>query len=276
MEMELKARNDLEIGLRKAIPAGEIVPFFEQQVDLKTGALQGFEVLARWEHPTRGIISPDLFIPIAEETGLIADLSASIMRQAFTAARDWDPSITLSVNISPGQLRDPYLAQKIVRLLVETGFPAGRLEIEITETSLFENLSLAQSIIGSLKNQGIRIALDDFGTGYSSLAHLRALPFDRIKIDRSFVCSINDNSESAAIVNAITRLGDSLNLPITAEGVEDQAIQDRLNVLGCAKGQGWHFGKPVGIAGARILLAQRELLVARNDREPVKNLRQAV
>ena len=278
MEMELKARNDLEIGLRIAIPAGEIVPYFEQQIDLKTGELQGFEVLARWQHPTRGIISPDLFIPIAEDTGLIGDLSASIMRQAFVAARDWDPSITLSVNISPGQLRDPYLAQKIVRLLVETGFPAGRLEIEITETSLFENLALAQSIIGSLKNQGIRIALDDFGTGYSSLAHLRALPFDRIKIDRSFVTSINENSESAAIVNAITRLGDSLNLPITAEGVEDQAIQDRLNGLGCAKGQGWHFGKPVGISGVRILLAERNLLADRTiePKREINSLRQAV
>ncbi|RHW17108.1 EAL domain-containing protein [Sphingomonas gilva] len=275
MEMELKARNDLEIGLRSAIPAGEIVPYFEQQIDLKTGKLLGFEVLARWEHPSRGMISPELFIPIAEETGLIGELSTSIMRQAFIAARDWDASITLSVNISPGELRDPYLAQKIVRLLVETGFPAGRLEIEITETSLFENLSLAQSIIGSLKNQGIRIALDDFGTGYSSLAHLRALPFDRIKIDRSFVTSINDNSESAAIVNAIARLGDSLNLPITAEGVEDQAIQDRLNGLGCSKGQGWHFGKPVGIAGARVLLAERNLLAARTAEPEVNSLRQA-
>src|SRR3546814_5155463 len=117
------------------------------------------------------------------------------MRQAFEEVKNWDPSLTLSVNISPGQLKDPWLSQKILKLLVETGFPPNRLEVEITESSLFENLSLAQSIVGSLKNQGIRIALDDFGTGYSSLAHLRALPFDRIKIDRSFVSSINQNSE---------------------------------------------------------------------------------
>jgi EAL domain-containing protein (putative c-di-GMP-specific phosphodiesterase class I) len=148
----------------------------------------------------------------------------------------------------------------MVKLLVETGFPATRLEIEITETSLFENLALAQSIIGSLKNQGIRLALDDFGTGYSSLAHLRALPFDRIKIDKSFVTSIIENTESAAIVNAITRLGDSLGLPVTAEGIEDAAIEERLRQLGCHKGQGWHFGRPASIAATRTLLAERNLL----------------
>ncbi len=190
MERELQVRNELESGLRTAIPRMEIVPYFEQQIDLSTGRLHGFEVLARWEHPTRGLISPELFIPIAEETGMIADLSLSIMRQSFAAARDWDPSLSLSINISPWQLRDAWLAQKIIKVLTETGFPANRLEIEITESSLFENLALAQSIVGSLKNQGVRLALDDFGTGYSSLAHLRALPFDRIKIDKSFVMSL--------------------------------------------------------------------------------------
>lgn len=262
MERELKARNDLEVGLRSAIPAQQIVPYFEQQVDLTTGRLHGFEVLARWEHPTRGTISPEVFIPIAEETGMIADLSLSVMRQAFVAARDWHPALTLAINVSPWQLRDPWLAQKIIKTLTETGFPPQRLEVEITESALFENLALAQSIVGSLKNQGVRLALDDFGTGYSSLAHLRALPFDRIKIDRSFVTSINDNAESAAIVNAITRLGDSLNLPITAEGIEDAAIEERLRALGCAQGQGWLYGRPLSIAHARRHLAERRLLQA--------------
>lgn len=261
MERELQTRNELESGLRTAIPRGEIVPYFEQQVDLQTGRLHGFEVLARWEHPTRGLISPELFIPIAEETGMIADMSLSIMSQAFAAARDWDPSINLSVNISPWQLRDAWLAQKIIKVLTETGFPASRLEIEITESALFENLALAQSIVGSLKNQGARLALDDFGTGYSSLAHLRALPFDRIKIDKSFVISLNESADSAAIVNAIVSLGESLNLPITAEGVEDEAIEARLKALGCAKAQGWHYGKPLSPTGVRKMLAERRLLV---------------
>ncbi len=260
MERELHARNELELGLRTAIPRHEIVPYFEQQIDLATGRLHGFEVLARWEHPHRGLISPELFIPIAEETGMIADLSLSVMRQAFVAARDWDTGLTLSINVSPWQLRDPWLAQKIIKLLTETGYPAARLEIEITETALFENLALAQSIVGSLKNQGIRLALDDFGTGYSSLAHLRALPFDRIKIDRSFISSINDNAESAAIVSAIARLGDSLNLPITAEGIEDAAIEERVRALGCARGQGWLYGRPLGQAHVRRMLAEKRLL----------------
>lgn len=260
MERELRERNELESGMRTGIPRGEFVPHFEQQRDITTGRLSGFEVLARWNHPTRGMIMPDTFIPIAEETGMIADMSLSIMRQAFEAAKVWDQSLMISVNISPTQLKDQWLAQKIVKLLVETGFPANRLEIEITESSLFDNLALAQSIVGSLKNQGIGLALDDFGTGYSSLAHLRALPFDRIKIDKSFVTSIIDNPESAAIVNAITRLGDSLGLSVTAEGIEDAAIEERLRQLGCHKGQGWHFGKPTSIAHTRTLLAERNLL----------------
>lgn len=260
MERELQARNELEVGLRSAIPRGEIVPYFEQQIDLTTGRLTGFEVLARWEHPTRGLIVPDKFIPIAEETGMIADLSMSIMRQAFFAARDWDAALSLSVNISPWQLRDAWLSQKIIKLLTETGFPTHRLEIEITEVALFDNLALVQSTVGSLKNQGIRIALDDFGTGYSSLAHLRALPFDRIKIDQSFIMSLNENGESAAIVTAIARLGESLNLPIAAEGIEDARIEERLRALGCLNGQGYLYGRPTSIANTRRLLAERRLL----------------
>ena len=260
MERELQARNDLEVGLRHAIPRAEIVPYFEQQIDLTTGRLSGFEVLARWDHPTRGLVAPDAFIPIAEETGMIADLSLSIMRQAFVAAKDWDAALSLSVNISPWQLKDAWLAQKIIKVLTETGFPASRLEIEITETALFDNLALAQSTVGSLKNQGIRLALDDFGTGYSSLAHLRALPFDQIKIDKNFIMSMGENSESAAIVTAITRLGDSLSLPITAEGIENASIEERLRALGCAKGQGYLYGRPTSIMNTRRLLAERRLL----------------
>ena len=260
MERELETRTELERGMRVGIPRGEFMPYFEQQIDLTTGRLHGFEMLARWEHPGQGLVSPEVFIPIAEDTGMIADLSFAVMRIALTEACSWDSSLSISVNISPTQLKDPWLAQKIVKLLAETRFPAARLEVEITESSLFENLALAQSIVGSLKNQGIRLALDDFGTGYSSLAHLRALPFDRIKIDKSFVSSILQNSESAAIVNAIARLGDSLGLPVTAEGIEDAAIEERLRQLGCHKGQGWHYGRPTSIAATRTLLAERNLL----------------
>jgi diguanylate cyclase (GGDEF)-like protein len=262
MERALKKRSELETKMRHGIPAGEFEPYFEQQVDLATGALCGFEVLARWHHDGLGPVSPTQFIPIAEETGLIGDLCFSVVRKALIEARDWDPSLTISVNIAPIQLRDPWLAQKLVKLLVETSFPAHRLEIEITETGLFDNLPLAQSIVGGLKNQGIRLALDDFGTGYSSLAHLRALPFDRIKIDKSFVMSLIENQESAAIVNAIARLGENLSLPVTAEGIERQDIADRLRDIGINKGQGWLYGRPMPIATVRRLLADRELLPA--------------
>ena len=278
MERELQKRNSTESGLRAGIPAGQIIPYYEQQLDIVTGTLHGFEVLARWQHPELGIVPPMEFIRVAEESGLIGDLSMALMRQAFEEARAWDPALSLSVNISPTQLKDPWLAQKIVKLLLETGFPADRLEIEITESSLFENLGLAQSIVGSLKNQGIRIALDDFGTGYSSIAHLRALPFDRIKIDRSFVGSVNDNPESAAVVNLITKLADSLNLAVTAEGIEDEMIEARLRSIGTYHGQGWLYGKPMPVAEARKLLADRGLLPCsrgRNGGVQVERLKRA-
>ena len=260
MEIEIRSRNSLEGDIRSAIANDEFVPFFEQQIDLNTGELVGFEMLARWVSPVRGLISPYDFIPVAEETGMIGDLSMNIVRKALLEAKNWDPKLTMSVNISPVQLKDPWLSQKIVKILVETGFPANRLEVEITESSLFQNLALAQSIVGSLKNQGIRIALDDFGTGYSSLAHLRALPFDRIKIDRTFISSMLDNAESAAIVNAIAGLGLSLQVQVTAEGIEDENVIAKLIELGCGQGQGWFYGQPLNSDQVRTLLIKKDML----------------
>jgi diguanylate cyclase (GGDEF)-like protein len=262
MERELELRNQIELGLRAGIPTGQIVPWFEQQVDLATGALIGFELLARWEHPEHGLIEPAVFIPIAEESGLIGELSMSLIRSALEEARHWHPTLLLGVNISPAQMRDPWLAQKIVKLLLEMNFPAERLEIEITEAALLENLGFASSIIGSLKNQGIRVALDDFGTGYSSLTHLRALPLDRIKIDRSFVMRMTRDPEAAALVRMIVSLADSLGIAAMAEGVETGEIHMMLTGLGCATGQGWHFGRAVPARATRALLAERGLLIA--------------
>ena len=262
MEQALQACAELETGLRTGIAAGEFVPWFEPQISLSDGRLIGFEVLARWQHPKLGLVEPDRFIAVAEETGQIAALSLSVIRQALAAARHWDGSLTVAVNISPYQLRDAWLAQKLIKLLGETGFPARRLQVEITERALFDNLPLAQSLIASLKNQGVTVALDDFGTGYSSLAHLRALPFDAIKIDCSFVQSMTDNADSRAIVTAIAGLGESLNLPITAEGVESAAIEAQLRALGCARAQGWHYGRPMPLASVRRLLAEKRLLAA--------------
>lgn len=260
MQTELQARNLLELGMRDGIPRGEFVPYFEPQHDLQSGQLVGFEMLTRWHSPLQGIVSPEIFIPLAEETGMISELSMNAMQLAIDAAMRWDDRLMLSVNISPVQLADPWLAQKIVKMLVERNFPAKRLEIEITESSLFDNLLLAKSTISSLKNQGVQIALDDFGTGYSSLSHLRALPFDRIKIDRSFVSTMTQSKDSEVIVRSVAGLGAALGIPITAEGVEDQEILDMLREIGCAKGQGWHFGKPIDAVRTEKLLAELGLL----------------
>lgn len=264
MAYEINARAAREQMLRAAVLREEIVPYFEQQVDLKTGKLVGFEMLARWEHPGHGTIAPDEFIATAERIALIGDLSLSIMRQAFHAARDWHPSLTLSVNISPVQLKDPWLVQKIVTLLMETGISANRLEVEITEAALFANLALAQSVAAALKSHGIALALDDFGTGLSSLAHLRALPFDRFKVDRSFIMEIHRKVECAAIVQALIGLGENLQMPVTAEGIEDARIAEHLTRLGCARAQGHHYGRAMDAANTRRFLAERHLLTPTN------------
>jgi predicted signal transduction protein with EAL and GGDEF domain len=245
MERALLVQDEIEQGIRFGLEHGQFVPYFEPQVNLETGTIIGFEVLARWDHPLSGIIEPDRFISVAEEIGLIDALSEQVIRAALAQTADWDPSIKIAVNISPMQLADGWLAQRIVRILTETGFPAERLVVEITESSLFADLDLARTIVTSLKNQGIQLALDDFGTGFSSLSHLRALPFDMIKVDRCFVTNINSNKESLAIVRAVTTLASALNVPVLVEGIESEATHAVVLELGCAVGQGWYFGKPM-------------------------------
>ncbi|MWV29330.1 EAL domain-containing protein [Erythrobacter sp. GH3-10] len=260
MEDELRFRNELEAGIRQGIPAGEFVPYYEQQIDLATGKLSGFEMLARWESPRYGTVSPEIFIPIAEEIELIGEMSEMLIRQALEDAKDWDPSLTLSVNISPIQLRDPWFAQKLLHLLVESGFPPTRMEIEITERCLHENMGAVRSIVTSLKNQGIHISLDDFGTGHSSLSQLQSLPFDRLKIDRSFVSELAGEGDGKALVEAIVSLGKGLSLPVTAEGVENSEVLNQLQGMGDMTGQGYLYGKPENAAATRRRLAAINML----------------
>ena len=261
MESELKFRRELESGIRKGVGRGEFIPFYQKLVDLESAELTGFEMLARWTSPTLGPISPELFVPVAEEIGLIAQISEQLIRQALIDARNWDPKLTLSVNISPVQLRDPWFAQKLLKLLVEANFPPNRLEIEITESCLLENIGLVRSMITSLQNQGIKVSLDDFGTGYSSLSQLRSLPFDRIKIDRSFVATVLDSPESATIIQSIIALGNGLGLPITAEGIENEEVLARMRELGSFKGQGFFYGYPESAEDTKTELAQLNLLL---------------
>lgn len=262
MERALIVHSEIEQGIRYGLEHSHFIPYFEPQVDLLTGEIVGFEVLARWDHPLSGLIDPDRFIPVAEEHGLIGRLSEQVILAAMQQASSWDPAIKLSVNISPSQLADSWLAQRIVRLLSEAGFPAERLVVEITESSLFADLDLARTIVTSLKNQGIRLALDDFGTGFSSLAHLRSLPFDVIKIDRSFVSKLVDDPECAAIVRAVATLAEALRVPVTVEGIEDAATHAAVAGIGCAVGQGWYFGKPMSGEQAAALLRSRHSVPA--------------
>ena len=245
MDTELRERAALEAELREAIEHGAIEPFYQPVVSLPQRDCVGLEVLARWRHPTRGLLGPDQFIPIAEETGMIADLSYHLLRQACLDARSWPSHLLLAINIAPQQFQDRDLAQRILAILAETGLSPRRLEVEITETALVQDLEAARTTLTSLQNLGVHIALDDFGTGYSSLYHLRELKFDKLKIDRSYVDTITMSEERAKLVDAIIKLGSSLGLVTTAEGIETDASVAWLSGQGCNFGQGYLFGKPM-------------------------------
>lgn len=245
MERTIRDRAEIETALEAAIDGDQISPHFQPVIDLANGGLTGFEALARWVHPTRGSIPPSVFIPIAEETGLLSRLTTKLLRQACTSARDWPAHIKIAINISPVDFKNPWLAQEILQILTEVGFPPQRLEIEITESALVVDHEQATRTLLSLKNQGVSIALDDFGTGYASLHQLRMLPFDKIKIDQSFVKTMRENIDSRMIVKAIIGLSGSLGLPTTAEGIESAGNADILRDLGCTLGQGFLYSAAV-------------------------------
>jgi len=222
-------------------------------MNLQDNRILGFEALARWSHPTKGPIPPDIFIPIAEDLGIIDTITYAMLRASCAAARDWPASLSLSVNVSPLQLKDPWLASRLLAILTEAGIAPGRLIVEVTENAVIDDMIKAQEIFSSLQNAGVRLALDDFGKGYSSLYHLRQLRFDQLKIDRSFVHSM-ESPESATIVGAVAGLGKSLGMPVTAEGVETMAEADALRALGCEHAQGFLFGKPLNAADTLAFL----------------------
>jgi PAS domain S-box-containing protein len=234
-----------ERDLFDALERGEIVPYFQPIVELRTGKLTGFEVLSRWKHPALGIIPPNEFIQLAETTGLIGLLTEKLLSKVFAAASAIPSPLSLSVNISPLQFRDPELPRKIEQAVLGGGFTFHRLILEVTESALVDNLQQARAISQGLKELGIRLALDDFGTGYSSLRHLQELPFDELKVDLSFVRSMDHTRESRKIAAAVVGLGHSLGLTTVAEGVESKAQAEMLLWLGCEFGQGWLYGRPV-------------------------------
>ncbi len=232
--------NDVVVALER----DEVVPFFQPVVELRTGRLKGFEVLARWQHPEHGSILPGNFISLAEDNGLIGTLTQQVCRKAFLASHLLSEPLTLAVNVSPIQMRDSTFPTQIRQSAEDAGFPLRRLIVEITESALHRDLGHAQQIVGELKGMGCKLALDDFGTGYSSLRHLQSLQFDELKIDRSFVNGMIAERNSRKIVAAIIGLGQSLGLDTIAEGVETEEQADMLIWLGCEQGQGWRYGRP--------------------------------
>ncbi len=253
MGAELRDRRAMQSELRAAVQEGEISLHYQPQAMIN-GEVFGFEALARWHSPRRGAVAPVKFIPLAEETGLIIPLGEKILRDACREAAAWERPLQVAVNISPVQFRHADLVSRIHSILFETGLSPHRLEIEVTESAFIEDFSRTLSILRRLKSIGVRIALDDFGTGYSSLSYLHAFPFDKIKIDRTFVCDIEHNQHSVAVIRAIVGLGHSLGVPVLAEGVESKAQCAVLAAEGCTEIQGYLIGRPRPIEKYSLLL----------------------
>jgi PAS domain S-box-containing protein len=258
--------------VNRALENGEFLPYFQPQVQLRSGKLTGFEVLARWNHSTRGIIPPDDFIPLAERDGWIHALTYQILVKAFRSALPLPSALQLSVNISPIQLRDRSLSKQFEEVARLTGFSLERVMVEITESALTDNLAEARLTVEELKELGCKLTLDDFGTGYSSLRHLQSLPFDELKVDKSFVGSMVQKRDSRKIVAAVVGLGQSLGLTTVAEGVESHEQAEMLLWLGCDTGQGWLFGKPEPAESLPTVLSVPQQKVATGIAFPWKNL----
>lgn len=234
-----------ESDLKAALSGGHIVPYFQPLVCLNTRQIEGFEVLARWMHPELGVVKPDQFVPLAEETGLIHDVTEALLETAFTAAAVLPAEIGLAVNISPLQLHDRGLVAMVRGASERHNFALNRLTVEITESAIVTDLDRTRKLFGELHELEVRISLDDFGTGYSSLQHLDTLPFDELKVDRRFVEAMSTGRSTRKIAAAIVGMGQSLGLETVAEGIDNAEQAERLLWLGCDRGQGWYFGKAV-------------------------------
>jgi diguanylate cyclase (GGDEF)-like protein/PAS domain S-box-containing protein len=256
METKAKERRLLESDLRQAIADEQLEIYYQPIVALSDNHIIGCEALARWTHPARGFVSPADFIPLAEKSGLINGLGEYVLRKGCEEAATWPSHIKLSVNVSPLQLRSEAFALKVVAALAETGLPPGRLELEITEAALIDDDETALRILHQLRSIGVRVALDDFGTGYSSLSYLRRFPFDKIKIDRSFISDLAKPEGSSAIIKAVVAIASERNIATTAEGVETDEQRERLHQLGCAEMQGFLFSRPKAAVDLRLFMDQ--------------------
>jgi diguanylate cyclase (GGDEF)-like protein len=259
MDEQMQTRRVMEQDLRKALAAGEFELYYQPVVSLESNEISGFEALIRWNHPEKGLVAPATFIPLAEEIGFIVPLGEWVIRQACITAAQWPDHLQVAVNISAAQFRGSGLMQVIMNALATSGLHPTRLEIEITETVLLQDKEATLAVLHQLRALGIRIAMDDFGTGYSSLTYLQCFPFDKIKIDRSFVKDIADNAGSLNIVRAVAALANGMGMAATAEGVETQEQLDKITAEGCTEMQGYLFSRPLPVHEIeRLFLAGRE------------------
>ncbi len=256
MDAAVRARRSLERDMRTALAQGEFALAYQPLVNLHTKKVTAFEALMRWRHAERGIVPPSEFIPVAEEMGLIIQLGEWALRQACIEAAEWPPDVRVSVNLSPLQFAKGNLVSTVLNALASSGLPASRLELEITESVLLEKSERNIAILNQLRELGVRISMDDFGTGYSSIGYLRSFPFDKIKIDQSFVQDLLVDQGSLAIVRAIAGLGISFGITTTAEGVETEEQMQRLSLEGCVEVQGYLYSKPVPADEIAALLAR--------------------
>jgi EAL domain-containing protein (putative c-di-GMP-specific phosphodiesterase class I) len=253
----MMARHAMELELRRALVGGEFEIHYQPLVNLEQDRISACEALLRWNHPVRGEIDPDSFIPVAEETGLITRIGDWVIRKACEDAVSWPSDITLAINISPVQFRNENLMNVISHALETSGLKPERLELEITEAILLEHTETTLEMLNRLRAFGIRIAMDDFGTGYSSLSYLQKFPFDKIKIDGSFVHALTDDPESTAVIRAVTGLASSFRMVTTAEGVETEDQLALVRSLGCTEMQGFLFSKARPAADLAEFLAKR-------------------
>lgn len=269
MDARLQARRLLELDLRKALACGEFGLFYQPLVNVRTNAISGFEALLRWHHPERGTVSPAEFIPLAEEIGLIVPIGEWVLRQACKEAATWPEHLHVAVNLSPAQFKNRNLIPTVVSALASAGLPASRLELEITESVLLHDNDDNLATLHRFKSLGVRISMDDFGTGYSSLGYLHKFPFDKIKIDQSFVRELSERPEAKAIIRAVTGLGVSLGISITAEGVETVDQLEHLRAEGCTEVQGYLISRPKPADEIAALIADHRSPSTSLGRSPV-------
>jgi diguanylate cyclase (GGDEF)-like protein/PAS domain S-box-containing protein len=258
MDDALRERHLIESELRHALQSGEITLAYQPQMNADTGEISGFEALVRWTHPVRGNIPPDTFIPVAEQSGFIVPLGAWVLREACREAASWRHPLRIAVNVSPIQFQQGALRKRVEVILADTGLEPGRLELEITESALMRDRDATIATLNELKAMGIRIAMDDFGTGYSSLSNLQCFPFDKIKVDRSFVATVQDDDKASSIVKAVIGLGHSLSLPIVAEGVENAWQLEMLQKERCTEIQGYLVSKPMPISAFSEVVGKKD------------------